>query len=79
MRVLEDPAHTVAILLNCAWLVRHYVRGARSTIGREQRQQAILDMGLAVRDAFNSSDPAQYESLLAAIVDGLRPRDEPPF
>jgi len=67
----------VMAILNAAWLVRHYVRGGRLEIQREQRDQAIRNLGLIVRDAFNTSE--EFESLLAAIVDGLRPRNDPPF
>lgn len=77
MRVIDDPVQLVSMLLNAAWMVRHYARGGRSSIGRLERKQAILAMGLAVREAFSKSD--DFESLLAAIVDGLRPRDDPPF
>jgi hypothetical protein len=58
-------------------MVRHYRRGARSSIQREQRDAAIRALGLAVREAFNACE--EFEELLAAVVDGLRPRDEPPF
>jgi hypothetical protein len=60
--------------MNAAWLVRHYARGGRSIFQRRQRQEAIHAMGLAVRDAFNESE--EFEALLIAVVDGLRPRPE---
>lgn len=72
-----DTADLVATILNSAWMVRHYARGGRSKLGRAQRQQAIQHLGLMVREAFNRSD--DFEALLAAVADGLRPRDEPPF
>lgn len=72
-----DTAELVASILNSAWMVRHYVRGGRSQIGRAHRQQAILKLGLTVRDAFDRS--SDFEALLAAVADGLRPRDDPPF
>lgn len=72
-----DTARLVSQILNAAWLVRHYRRGARSSIYRQERQRAIDALGVIVRDAFNMS--SDYEALLAAVVDGLRPRDEPPF
>lgn len=63
---------------NSAWAVRYYRRGARSSIGREQREAAIRELGLAVREAFNSTD--DFEPLLAELVEGLRPRPtEEPF
>ena len=72
-----DTGQLVASILNAAWLVRNYARGGRSEIHKEQRQQAIHDLGLAVRRAFDTSE--DFESLLAAVVDGLRPKNDPPF
>jgi len=59
----------VAAILNASWPVRQYVRPSQ----RLQRQQAILKLGLTVREAFNNSE--DFEPLLAAVADGLRPRD----
>ena len=72
-----DTAELVAVILNSAWMVRHYARGGRSSIQRAERKQAILYLGLAVRHAFSQSE--DFEALLAAVVDGLRPRETPPF
>lgn len=72
-----DTAALVAAILNAGFMVRHYARGARGRLQRAERTQAIQHMGLAVREAFNRSE--DFEPLLAAVVDGLRPRDEPPF
>jgi hypothetical protein len=58
-------------------MVRHYERGGRSSIQRTQRAQAILKLGLTVREAFNRSD--DFEALLTAMADGLHPRDEQRF
>ena len=41
------------------------------------RRQAIQKLGLEVRRAFSLSE--DFEPLLAAVCDGLRPRDEQPF
>jgi hypothetical protein len=73
----SDVAHHVAAILNAGWMVRHYVRGARSQTQKLQRKQAIQFLGVTVREAFNASD--DYEALLVAVVDGLRPKDDPPF
>jgi hypothetical protein len=62
---------------NAGYFVRYYWRGGRTSIGRTLRKQAILRMGLAVREAFNKSD--DFEALLAAVADSLRSRDDPPF
>lgn len=68
--------HVSAISNDC-WMVRHYERGSRMSFQRLQRMQAIQKLGLTVRQAFNECD--DYEALLAAVVDGLRPRDTQPF
>lgn len=75
----HDPAALVAGILNAAYMVRHYARGARqrSSPAAAKRADAIRALGVIVRDAFNSSE--EFEVLLGAVVDGLRPRDEPPF
>jgi hypothetical protein len=73
-----DTAQLVSRILNAAWLVRHYSRGGRLSIHRTERQNAITVLGVTVRDAFTIS--TDYEALLGAVVDGLRPRDtDPPF
>ena len=75
-----DTASLVASILNSAWMVRHYSRGGRmrptSTMAMH-RHQAIQKLGRVVRDAFTMSE--DYEPLLAAVCDGLRPKDEQPF
>lgn len=73
----RDTAAYVASILNAAYLVRYYGRGARTQIQRLERQQAIQRMGLTVRQAFDDSD--DFEALLVAIVDGLVPKEEPRF
>lgn len=71
-----DHGETVARILNACWWVRHYRR--RSRITTASRQQAILALGLILRDAFTRTD--DFEPLLAALLDGLRPQEEdPPF
>ncbi len=66
----------VAEILNDGWMVRHYSL-QRTSVERARRAQAIQKMGLTVRNAFAQSD--NFEPLLAAVADGLRPRDERPF
>lgn len=75
-----DSAQLVAAILNAAWMVRHHARGARMSSQsplREQRRLAIQHLGITVRDAFNKSQ--DFEPLLAAVCDGLRPKDDQPF
>lgn len=74
MDQLPQGEQLAAGIRNAAWMVRHYRRGARSSIGRAQRAQAVHLLGLAVREAFARSD--DFEPLLVAIVDGLRPLPE---
>lgn len=69
----SDTAQLVALILNAAWMVRHYRRACL----RRQRAAALAQLGRAVRRAFNESE--DFEPLLAAICDGLRPHDEQPF
>lgn len=72
-----ETAHLVASILNAAWMVRHYQRGGRVAIQREQRQLAIRHLGSVVRQSFAQSE--DFEPLLAAVVDGLRPTSEQRF
>ena len=69
----ELERRTAAIYNDCR-MVREYARGA----GRQShlgllRQQAILKLGLTLREAFSNSD--DFETLLHALVDGLSPKD----
>jgi hypothetical protein len=72
-----DTAILIAAIYNACWLVRHYQRGGRSSIGRAQRQQAILELGLVVRDTFGRTE--DFEPLLIALFDGLHDKPPPPF
>lgn len=73
----EGTSRDVSAILNACYLVRYYERGGRSSIGRLQRQQAIQALGLQLREILNRSD--DFEPILAALADGLRPRDIQPF
>lgn len=73
-----EPSRHVALILNHAWMVRHYFL-QRTPVMRAQRAAAIIALGHAVRVAFNECREENFESLLAAVCDGLRPRDEQPF
>ena len=72
-----DIADLIAAILNDSYLVRHYHRGGRTGIGRARRTQAIQKLGLTLREALNRTE--DFEAILTALVDGLHPRDEPPF
>lgn len=67
-----EAAVLVAAILNAAWMVRHYRHG-----DPEKRSQAIRIMALAVRKAFDELAHEHDEEILTAVVDGLRPNDEP--
>lgn len=73
MSPLHADAALVASILNAAFMVRHY--GARPHAGyRLRRAAAVQRLGLTVRRAFNQSE--NFEPLLIAVVDGLRPRPD---
>lgn len=78
MDSLSKTAKHEAAILNAAYLVRHYSRGARLRAGpiKDARTKAIQKMGEIVLAAFIECQ--EYEALLCAIVRGLGP-DEPPF
>ena len=65
-----DTGEHVARILNDWYMVRYYQRGAR-------REQAILKLGITIREAFIASN--DYKTLIAAVLDGGRPRNEQPF
>lgn len=70
--VMEGDVNSLrAEIKNSAWLVRYYKRN------RLRRAQAILRLGLAIREAFNSSD--EFEVLILEILDGVSPEDRPRF
>lgn len=78
---MENPrgaARHVPVILNAAYMVRHYWRGGRTSIGREQRARAVVQLGHAVRDALAECADDDIEPILSAVVDGLRPRDDGP-
>ena len=54
-----------SVIFNCAWWIRHYCRPAK----RIERQAAVLDLGLAVRQAFAETE--DFEPLLQALAEGL--------
>ena len=58
---------------HACWWVRHY-RGCRNPL---RLSQAVMKLGLSVRDALNKSD--NYQAILAAVYIGLSPKDDSPF
>lgn len=69
-----DTERHCAELREACWMLRHY----RRPIQRAQRAQAVLRLGLTVREAFSASD--DFEPLLIALVEGLKPEEyRPPF
>lgn len=65
-----------AAILNAWWMVRNYA-DQRTESRRLRRAQALQLLGLTVRHAFTVSD--DFEPLLAAILNGGKPKDERPF
>lgn len=75
-RIADD----VSALYNCCWWVRHFERGNRLESVAIRRKQAIQKLGLTCREIFKHTDDHDFEPVLTALVDGLRPRDDnPPF
>ena len=75
--MVPDTGLLVAEILNAAYMVRHHRRGSRLFVEAEHRREAIAQLGLILKKALNQSD--DYEPILAAVVDGLRPNDTPSF
>jgi len=71
-----ETQRLVAAILNDSWMVRHYAL-QRTPAMRLRRSQAIIKLGLTIREAFNRCD--DFEALLGAIVDGIRPREDAAF
>lgn len=59
----------ISEIRNAAWHVRQI-----RTVNRLRRDQAILRLGVTVRAALAESE--DYESILGAIVEGLRPLEQ---
>jgi hypothetical protein len=64
-----DTCEWIAEIRNAAWHVRQI-----RMVNRPRRQQAILRLGVTVRAALAESE--DYESILGAIVEGLRPLEQ---
>lgn len=73
---VRDVGELLAAINNDCYLVRHY-HSQRTSIERLRRHQAIQKLGETLKFAFSQTD--QYEALIAALLDGLRPEDRPPF
>ena len=74
-----DTGALVADLYNRGYIVRANARGGRwsqESAMAERRREAIRQLGLRVRHAFNVSE--DFEPLLTALVDSLAPRDDWP-
>lgn len=76
MDALRDAEFYRQKIYNDGWWVRRYGRGARSSLQRTERAQAIRRLGLTVREAFAACD--DFETLLLALFDCLNHKDEPP-
>jgi hypothetical protein len=72
MGVLLGTERHVAAIMNAAWMVRHYARGAglrETNPAFKLRADAIYKLGMICREAFNEAE--DFEPLLSAIIDAL--------
>jgi hypothetical protein len=72
-----EKSDLLALISNDCCMVRHYERGNRTSIGKLQRAQAILKLGVTLRYVLEHCD--DDEATLATLVDGLRPRQNAAF
>ena len=77
MDTLPKPAVHVSAILNACYVVRHYERGARLSVQRLRRQQAMQKLASTVVEALSTTDDP--EPVLTALVDGLCPRHDHRF
>lgn len=76
MDASHGPDPYVTSIYNAGWFVRRYGPQPRTSHERLARKQAILRLGLVVREAFAKSD--NFEVLLLALFDCLNHKDHPP-
>lgn len=74
-----DTAELLGRIANACWWVRYHTRNARRKWQTDkQRLEAIAQLALIL--AHGLAVTTDYEAILAALVEGLRPRDvDPPF
>lgn len=72
----HDVAEILELIRNDCFMVRHY-SSSRTEAARLRRHQAILKLWADLHFAYKQSDDP--EAVLAELLDGLRPRDIPPF
>ena len=65
----------VQLLRNDCYMVRQY-GGQRNETQRLRRRQAIRKLVATLQYAFKETE--DYEAIIAAFLDGLRPLDRPP-
>ena len=75
--MVPDKGAALALILNDCYLVRHYERGARLSVQRLQRQQAMQKLASDLIEALSSTDDPG--PVLTALVDGLCPRHDHRF
>jgi hypothetical protein len=75
MATREQTEAALAEIRHACFLVRNYPR----PLQRQLRLQAFHRLALTVRHALETAPQEDYVSLLMELVDGLRPRDPPPF
>lgn len=67
----RDVGDLVSTIYNDCYMVRHYERN------KLRRHQAIQKLGATLQFAFSQTD--EYEPLIQALLEGLRPIDRPKF
>lgn len=68
---MGESERYAAVIRNAGYFVRHYRRN------KLRQDQAILMLGLAVREAFNNCN--DFRTLLEAFADSVRPQEHQPF
>lgn len=79
MDAARDLLARLDAIRHATYMVRHYERGARSSIQRLQREQAIQQLALILLAALQNAGPGEYEPILTTVVDGLCPRHDHRF
>ena len=73
---MPELGELLSQLNNDCYMVRHY-HGQRTAARRLRRHQAIQKLVATLMFTFEHTD--DYEAVIGAVLDGLRPRDRPPF
>lgn len=75
MDALDKTARYEAAILNACYMLRHYSRGARSSIQQSHRTAAIQHLGAVLREAL--IELTDHERPLIALARGICKEDTP--